>query len=208
MVETLTYAEQFQRDSYLYVPAVFGQFMVTRLAADVDAYGNEAAPWAGGWSLTARHGIHDRSDVWHQAVTDPKLVAIVEECLGGRAVIDQSTTVVKPPQNGQPFPMHQDSAFYGHGTQDYVIVTVYLDAMTPENGPIQFVPGSHQRGHRAHVREGNTKAHLPNVTLAESVPVYAKPGDVTLFHIHTIHGSAPNLSSTARRTVRLGYRRG
>ncbi len=212
----MTHAEQFARDSYLHVPAVFDAETVAELAAAVDADGNDAAAWVGDWlteedksrgvSLTARHDIHERWEAWRRAVSNPALLELVRGCLGGAPVLDKTTTVVKPPETGQPFPMHQDSAYYGHGATDYVIVTVYLDAMTPENGPIQFVPGSHQRGHRAHVRDG--KAYLPNVTLAESVPVYAKPGDVTLFHIHTIHGSAPNRSSAVRRTVRVGYRRG
>ena len=212
----MTHRELFMRDSYLHVPGMFHQREVAELAAAVDADGSEAPAWVGGWltdadrdrgvSLKARHGIHERWSVWDKAVSYPRLLAIVDECLGGRSVLDQATTVVKPPETGQPFPMHQDSAYYGKGETDYVIVTIYLDAMTPENGPIQFVPGSHIGGHRAHVRDG--KAYLPNVSLNESVPVYAQPGDVTLFHIHTIHGSAPNLSKAARRTVRVGYRRG
>jgi hypothetical protein len=211
------YRDAFQRDSYVHMAAVFDAETVAVLAKDVDTYGrSENKAWKGAWltrddkdrgvSLQAKHGIHLSSAAWAKAVADPTLLELVGECLGGRPVLDQTTTVVKPPETGQPFPMHQDSAYYGSDTNDYVIVTVYLDEMTSENGPIQFVPGSHRGGHREHVRDG--KLYLPDVSLSDSVPVYAKPGDVTLFHIHTIHGSAPNHSSRPRRTVRVGYRRG
>jgi ectoine hydroxylase-related dioxygenase (phytanoyl-CoA dioxygenase family) len=209
-------AETFRRQSYVHVPRLFDAETVDRLAAAVDADGVEEKAWRGGWltdddkrrgvSLTAKHDIHRRSAAWAAAVGDPALLALVGACLGGTPVLDQTTTVVKPPHTGQPFPMHQDSAYYGHGVTDYVIVTVYLDAMTPRNGPIQFVPGSHLGGHRPHTDDG--KKYLPGVTLEDSVPVYAQPGDVTVFHIHTIHGSAPNVSDSVRRTVRVGYRRG
>lgn len=209
-------AEQFHQDSYLHVQSVFNEQTVSRLAAALDADStDEEKAWNGGWltpddirrgvSLKARHGVHERHQVWADAVKDPVLLGIVRQCLGAEPVLDNCTSVVKPPEKGQPFPMHQDSAYYGQGLTDYVIVTIYLDRMTTENGPIQFVPGSHRGGHKPHIREG--KFYLPEYSLEQSVPVYASPGDITVFHLHTIHGSAPNVSSAQRRTVRVGYRR-
>lgn len=206
-------ASWYRLHGYVHVPGVFTEEL-PRLIDALDAITLEQRPWRGTWlspeeqaqpiALDVKHEIHRLSSVWGDALQTPDLLQVIEACLGQNAILDQSCVVNKPPAVGQRFPMHQDSAYYGPKDGRYVIVTVYLDDATRENGPIQFVDGSHLLGALAHTVEG--KAYLPQYTLGDSIPVYAKAGDVTLFSINTIHGSGPNLSPAVRRTVRVGYR--
>ncbi len=118
---------------------------------------------------------------------------------------------IKPPQNGHPFPMHQDNPFYHHSNGRYVDTLVHLDDTCHANGEIRFLAGSHKAGALPHITQTETgpcTPHLPTdvYKLEDTVPVPAKRGDVVLFSIHTIHGSYINTTKQPRRLVRVGYR--
>lgn len=205
-------AAEFNDRGFVHVPDLFTSADIAALTDAVEGAKMESRPWTGPWlkhgehvTLDIHREIHRTSPVWADALSQPHVRELVSACLGGKSVeVVASMVVTKPPKTGQPFPLHQDSAYYASGTNDYVIMTVYLDPCTEHNGPIRFVPKSHTHGAIEHVR-GGVKRHLPSYRFEDSVPVMAKPGDVTLFHIHTVHCSAPNLSDAPRRTVRVGY---
>lgn len=203
-------AAQYQSQGYLHVPGIFAECL-TALRDAFATFRLQQSAWSGEWrngdtsqiDLHILHDIHHKSMPWRDVLTRPDVLSIVQACLGATPRLAATCVVSKPPSTGQSFPMHQDSAYYGPDDGRWVCMTVYLDDATPDNGPIQFVPGSHLNGKLEHVRKG--KAYLPDYRLEDSVPVYAKAGDVTLFSIHTIHGSGPNRSQDVRRTVRVGY---
>jgi ectoine hydroxylase-related dioxygenase (phytanoyl-CoA dioxygenase family) len=172
--------------------------------------------WRGPWltpgqqvALRTEHGVHGRPPMDRLCVNE-RLIAHLTAVMHGRhPVIDQSTVVTKPPTIGQPFPLHQDAHFYGQKIQDYAIVTIVLDAFTDDNGPIRFLRGSHRRGLIKHTREhGSNKPGLPRdeYNLDDTDVVLANAGDCLVFSVYTVHGSAPNTSPRARRTIRVGYR--
>ena len=97
---------------------------------------------------------------------------------------------------------HQDFAYTPHTNDDVVTALLMLDDMTPDNGCLMVVPGSH-RGPVYSLFEGErfTGFIAPAVerSLREhEVPVLGSAGSVCLMHTRLAHGSEPNRSSAPR----------
>ena len=151
------------------------------------------------------------SAAWARATSNAKLAGVLRCLLGDAVELHHTTMHVKPPERGQPFPLHQDWPFYPHTDDRYVDVLLHLDDTSHENGEICFLPGSHLGGPLQHVTvAGGTMCppHLPTdkYRLADTTPVPARRGDVVCFNINTVHGSYLNTTSEPRRLVRMGYR--
>jgi ectoine hydroxylase-related dioxygenase (phytanoyl-CoA dioxygenase family) len=156
--------------------------------------------------LSALHELQHYSAAWARALLQPRLVDAVADLIGPEVEFHHSTLHAKAPEYGTPFPMHQDHPFYPHEDGRYVDAIVHVDAATEANGCLKFLAGSHRLGALEHVRIGSP--HLPpeQYRLEDAVSCPAAPGDVVLFSIHTIHGSALNTTPEWRRLVRIGYR--
>ncbi|MBI2302702.1 MAG: phytanoyl-CoA dioxygenase family protein [Armatimonadetes bacterium] len=224
-------AEQvaFYHDSgFVRAPQVFAPERMEALADELDrvtdAWAEETPGWVGPWrrvymdeeterrsTLVAANDFHIHDGAWLQAILDPAILDCVAQLLGPVIELHHTTLHHKPPQTGHPFPMHQDSPFYQHADGRYVDALVHLDDTCHANGEIRFMPGSHKLGHLEHVLEtadGPCTPHLPTdrYSLADTVPVPARRGDVVFFSIYTIHGSYINTTDRIRRMVRVGYR--
>lgn len=181
--------------------------------------------WTGDWrksymdeSIEKKATLRSMHDLWlysasfARAVTNSQLVNAVTDLIGPNVELHHSTMHVKPPSTGQPFPLHQDNAFYVHENERYVDALIHLDDTRHENGEIRFLDRSHHDGPLDHIRHTASgeqcTPHLPTDRwrLENTVPVPAERGDVVLFDIFTIHGSYLNQTDHARRMVRVGYR--
>lgn len=218
----------FAESGYLHVPQVFGEEETDQLADDLDRliqdWSFEAA-WIGPWreayldaelaksiKLSALHDLQLYSAAWARAVVNPRLAEVLSALLGGEVEFHHTTMHVKPPEQGAPFPMHQDHPFYPHADARYVDVLLHLDDTFHENGEIRFLVGSHKQGPLQHIVEGPngepSQPYLPpdRYRLEDANPVPAKRGDVVCFSINTVHGSYMNVTDRPRRLVRMGYR--
>lgn len=220
-------AELFWEQGFLHVPGVFTPDETALLAEDLDVLIEQWAldtPWQGPWreallgaelagsiELKSLHDLQLYSRSWAEAILHQKLAAVLGSLLGGEVEFHHTTMHVKPPERGQPFPLHQDWPFYPHEDSRYVDVLCHLDDTSHENGEIRFLPGSHKLGPLQHITvSGGTVCtpHLPTESyrLEDTVAVPAKRGDIVCFNINTIHGSYLNRTSRPRRLVRMGYR--
>jgi len=129
----------------------------------------------------------------------------------------------KPAVLGSEKPWHQDMAFAPEGfTQRYrnvVTAWVAVDPATPENGCLQFVPGSHLTGILPHIgddertggqprKERAVEPHVdPDVLTAypEPAAVPLDPGSAVVFDGMIVHRSAANESCAPRRAVSFVY---
>lgn len=148
---------------------------------------------------------------------DPRFSRILDPLIGGQArqIINQlhwktpgSSFVVnfhRDRENRQPPEAFRELA------RSYIQTGLPVDPMTPENGALLVVPGSHRDPHAKPLRRGGSNfggAGLDFSQLADSgygeadlLPVYADAGDVVLWHVDTIHGSGPNRSPTMDRCL-------
>jgi hypothetical protein len=220
--------ESYNEHGFLHIHQVFTPTEVDELSDELDKLVREWAMTSPGWTgpwrrvymteevekkakLTAMHDLQFYSAAWMRAVTNRRLVQAMSDLLGPNVELHHSTLHIKPPEAGQPFPMHQDNPFYSHTNNCYVDCLVHLDDTFHENGEIRFLDGSHKLGALDHItqtEEGPCSPHLPTdkYRLSDTVPVPAKRGDVVCFNIFTIHGSYINTTDKPRRLVRVGYR--
>lgn len=138
----------------------------------------------------------------------------------------------KMPGDGVAFDWHQDIQHRDKGVVDgnetwrdvtgrgsYVQTLLLVDDMTPENGPLQFLPAAavplDARGRlkSAHDDYSSTPGAtlLPSssssssIDASRAITVTGQAGDVLVFGPYAVHGSLPNTSTTPRRVLINGY---
>ncbi len=141
----------------------------------------------------------------------PGIAACLQQLWGGRGVrFDISKLNMKSPGVGSPVEWHQDWAFYPHTNDDLAAVGVMLDDITPANGPMQVVPGSHNGPVFDHHVDGQfcgaIDALAPGLRLEAAQSCLGPAGSITIHHVRAVHGSAPNRSGDPRRFLLLQYR--
>ncbi len=145
---------------------------------------------------------------------DPRLVSMATQLLGASTaeqLINQAH--FKFPGDQVAFEWHQDSKHrrYGtdlwtdiNGTGSFVETATAVDPMALQNGPLQFIPGSHRQGH---ISPDPDTGQLPEASYdpAQAVTVTMEPGSVALFGPYVIHGSPPNRGDRPRRLFLNGF---
>jgi hypothetical protein len=219
----------FWAHGYLTMGGVFSPAEVEELRNELDwamdVWAIREKGWSGPWreallgssaaekaELIHLGDPHFYSAAWLRAMTNPAVVDAVAELLESEFVeCHHSMLLVKPPETGQPFPTHQDEAYYPHETIRYVSAMIHLDDTNAQNGELRFLDGSHRLGPLPHITEtaeGPCHPHLPvgEYRLDETTAVPAKAGDVIFMTIRTVHGSYLNCSREFRALCRVGYR--
>ncbi len=145
---------------------------------------------------------------------DPRLIDIASQILGGHEfdqLINQAH--FKFPGDGVAFDWHQDSRHRRYGTDlwtdvdgrgSFVEMVTAVDEMTLDNGPLEFIPGSHQLGH-IECPPGSSQLPSDCFDAATATAVTLQPGDVAAFGAFVIHGSQPNRSERPRRSFLNGF---
>jgi hypothetical protein len=124
----------------------------------------------------------------------------------------------KRPHDGVTFGWHQDIQHRdkGNGTWtdvngrgSFVQTIIALDDMTPDSGPLMFVPGSAKWG-RVDCSDETAEAGFATSKPAkfrdkQAVTIGARPGDVLFFGPYTVHASFENTSQHYRRILINGY---
>jgi hypothetical protein len=123
----------------------------------------------------------------------------------------------KRPRDGVVFDWHQDIQHRDkgdgmwtdvNGCGSFVQTLIVLDEMTPDSGPLQFIPGSSKWG-RVDFGDGagGKPPQATNGTAreADAVTISAQPGDTLFFGPYTAHASFENTSDRYRRVLINGY---
>lgn len=125
----------------------------------------------------------------------------------------------KRPRDGVVFDWHQDIQHRDkgegtwtdvNGSGSFVQTLIVLDEMTPDSGPLLFIPGSAKWGRVDFGNSGDDYASRvtkrpPQFREEDAVMITAEPGDTLLFGPYTVHASFENLSNHYRRVLINGY---
>jgi phytanoyl-CoA hydroxylase len=168
--------------------------------------------WGSAKTVTAEktklQHLHDTQfydAAFSRLLVDPRFTDVAAEVLGVPNVqLHHTKLFVKPPENGSPFPLHQDYPFFPHTFHRVAAAIFHFDDAPVEKGCVRVVPGSHLHGPRTHDPEGGY--HLPDVPFETAVPLPAEAGDVLFFSYLTVHGSGVNVSDEARTTWLVQFR--
>ena len=142
--------------------------------------------------------------VFQKALEHPGILDVVEQLIGPGIRYLTTKMNMKSPGVGSPVEWHRDWAFYPHTHDDILAVGVAIDAMTVENGCLLVVPGSHRGPVYEHHEDGVFIGAIgESIDESEVVPVTVDAGGISIHHVRTLHGSAPNRSADPRRLLLL-----
>ena len=139
------------------------------------------------------------------------ILDIVEQLIGNgiRLTHPNGKINIKAAEYGSPVEWHQDWAGYPHTNDDLLSVSIPLDDVELENGPLLMIPGSHRGPVYSHHSNGVFCSAIDPVRdpldYDKAVPLTGKAGTVSFHHVRTIHGSALNTSARSRRLLIYQY---
>jgi len=146
---------------------------------------------------------HKVDPLFMELVRSENILAPVRDLLGPSVRFLNSKLNMKSAGYGAAVEWHQDWAFYPYSNDDVLAVGVMLDDMTPDNGPMLMLPGTHRGAVHDHHTDGRfcgaidpTAAALD---LSAARPVLGRAGSISLHHVRLVHGSDLNRSGRDRR---------
>jgi phytanoyl-CoA hydroxylase len=211
----------YRENGYLLVKGVFDSAEVEQMRIGVERIIERAAKakkdanhaWQGDYLppdqlkklvLKGFHDVHYHDAAFTRAMIHPKMVSVLTKLIGDNVHIHHSKMLVKPPENGAAFPMHQDYPYFPHENHTMTAASVHLDDANTENGCLHVIPGSHKQGPLPHV--GSHYLNHKEYPISMGTPCIAEAGDVLFFNYLTIHGSDCNRSQRTRRNVLFQYK--
>ena len=145
------------------------------------------------------------SEKWLEFATHPGLITIARQLIGDDIILWGTTIFGKPAHCGKETPWHQDGDYYPIKPLEVLTIWIPLDDVTPENGPMKFIPGSH----KAHKLFSHSWVHGSDKTINMVVdpehfdettaePLLLRAGQVSFHDDYMINGSAANRTDRRR----------
>ncbi|MDE0991469.1 MAG: phytanoyl-CoA dioxygenase family protein [Pseudomonadales bacterium] len=132
------------------------------------------------------------------------------ECLIGPDIILTNTVLfIKEPNSLHHVTYHQDATYMGLEPQDSLTAWIALTESTRENGCVRMIQGSHLLDIQQHIDtfgEDNILTRgqqIENIDEERALDIELEPGQMSLHHARTIHGSRPNKSANRRIGIAL-----
>ena len=139
-----------------------------------------------------------------EIVHHPVILDVVEDVIGEDILAWGSVLFVKEPDSAAHVSWHQDYTYMGLDPHDGVSVWLALSPSNEECGCMQMLPGTHLDGIRPHrdtfgenniLTRGQT---IDDLDTSRALSLVLEPGQISLHHPRTIHGSQPNRSQHRR----------
>jgi ectoine hydroxylase len=212
--------KDFDELGYLVMPDCFSEEEVAVLRSEAEAIyrTDRQEVWRekSGAPRTA-FAAHTYNEAFGILGRHPRLIRPLEQFFGEPVYMHQFKINAKAAFDGEVWQWHQD---YGTWKRDdgmpearAMNISVFLDEVMPINGPLMFIPRSHQRGTLAAGHDKATTSYplwtldKETVTkLVEDGGIVAptgKPGTVLMFHGNLAHASPPNMTPYPRKIVYL-----
>lgn len=142
----------------------------------------------------------------------PAILDRVEALLGSDIVVFSTSMFCKPPRSAKFVSWHQDLTYWRLTGTEAVTVWLALSPATRQSGCMRMLPGSHLRELVPHrdtfnrdnlLTRGQSIVEIPNDN--DVVDVELLPGQFSVHHGHTFHGSHPNRSHDRRIGISINY---
>ena len=146
----------------------------------------------------------DHDPVFWDLLAEGPLGDLAADLLGPDVKFYQSKLNFKSAVGGTEVRWHQDAPFFPHTNSAVLTIGVYLDECSPQQGPLETLPGSHRGPLYTHYDEqgewrGEIRASEARGLAVEQAEVFGGPaGSVTAHNYRTVHGSKPNLGDAPR----------
>jgi hypothetical protein len=149
----------------------------------------------------------------HEIGVMDSILDVVEGVLGPDIMLYSTELLIKEARTKNVVTMHQDLTYWGMGEIDGLTTAwLALSPATRESGCMDFVQASHKNPILPHEDSFDDHNLLSrgqeikvDVSPEDRVAVELEPGEISLHHGLTIHGSGPNVSNDRRIGVVLRY---
>ncbi|MBT6656745.1 MAG: phytanoyl-CoA dioxygenase family protein [Proteobacteria bacterium] len=176
------------------------------LKAEVEAaeqrYPDELGP-------TNRNNPHLAFQFIDAVAHHPVIVEAVCDLMGPEILLYGSVLFFKEPNSKGFVSWHQDCTYMGLVPHAFVTPWLALTPSNPELGCIKVIPGSHKgevMNHSDTFGEDNILTRgqaIQEIDESKAVDLILKPGQMSMHHAKTVHGSMPNQGDQRRMGIAL-----
>lgn len=224
----------FDQHGFVSLPSFFDADEVRALQAELDAQ----LAWAASHpddprlvrepdadALRSIFAVHQTSTRFEALARDPRLIAIARQILDDDVYLHQTRLNLKPGFDGKEFWWHSDFETWHHEdgmpTMRCFSCVIALSDVTPHNGPVLFLPGSHRtfvgcvgetpdENHQTSLRRQTIGVPSRDAITALSqkhglVGPTGPAGTVVLFDCNLLHASNGNVTPDPRHHLFFVY---
>lgn len=216
--------EQFHRDGFLVVEGVLSSGEIAALQQDFDQWVEESRGHDQGWGETidgrARFDLEadhrpdhpslrrvssptEISTAYQQVALHSKMALIAAKLIGASGSrFHHSKINSKLPHTATQVKWHQDFPFTPHSNDDIVTALLMVSDVTPQNGPLNVVPGSHKGPLWSHWHDQRFTGAVADQVVEQHcqapVACFGPAGSVCFMHTRLLHASSPNETELPR----------
>ena len=200
--------QAYEQDGYLIVRGILDAPLIQELNSHIDwliEHHPDLRP------ETLGHWLIADDPFWVRFITDERLLDLAEVLVGPDIACFAADYIAKPPRQGLPLQWHQDGPYWPLEPMEVATVWFAVSASKRENGCVRVIPGSHRGGVLQHAKDEDvssllgTKLTADMVDESSAIDIELEPGDVSVHHPLTIHGSNANTSEKWRRGGSIQY---
>jgi len=175
----------------------YGQCIDGRPRFDLEAGHSSAKP-----KLRRVNNPAEVSEEYRGVAFGARMADYAAELIGPDIKFHHCKINVKQPHSETRVGYHQDFAYTPHTNLDLAEALLLLDDMTPENGCLKVVPGSHREGQLSLWHGGRFTGEIDAALVSgfeqRTESILAPAGSVCIMHPLLLHGSGPNVSDRPR----------
>ena len=207
--------EHYWEDGFLFPLQVFDETEAAQYRAELEAIERDWLPADLPLPLNTYKRVNAQCvmPLAARLAQNPRVLNAVEGILGPNLMIWSAEFFIKEPYTTHIVGMHQDLTYWGMGeTSDQVTAWIALSPATVQSGCMEFVAGSHKNPimpHNDTFSENNLLSRGQEIAVdvadSDKTPIELQPGQMSLHHGLTIHGSGPNTSDDRRIGFAIRY---
>jgi len=213
--------EEYRREGYLFFPGLFTPAEIKTLNDEVPKlYAEERQENVrekGSTAVRTNFAAHTYNDAYRRLGRHPRLIEPAQQILSDGVYIHQFKINGKAAFDGDVWQWHQD---YGTWFNDddmpdarAMNIAVFLEDVNEFNGPLMFIPRSHQKGRFDAGHDLSTTSYplwtIDNATITRLVAdggiisPKGPAGSMMMFHCNLVHASGSNMTPWNRTIVYL-----
>lgn len=216
---TLQQIEEYRQNGFLFIKNALTTQQLTRLQEVTESLIRESATvtnsnerfdlddghTASNPRLTRIKLPHTLDQIYWETIRSENILSLIKPLIGDNIRLHTSKLNTKASAGGTAVEWHQDWAFYPHTNDDLLAVGIMLEDVTEESGPLMAIPGSQKGPILDHSRDGIFCGAIdptdPMFDIEKAHSITGPAGSLSIHHVRTLHGSAPNHSKTARKIL-------
>ncbi len=182
---------------------------------EVDFYKNKLITFMddNNWKLNAitRHKPHLYLNWANELAKSEKIIENIKPLLGDDILLWYSVLFVKPAKTTAYVPWHQDATYWALNKNEGLTLWLALSEVNPENGCVDYIPGSHRWDsfdHSINNNADNLLARGQEISGFDSQnkkSILLKPGQASIHDVSLLHSSQANNSQQPRLGIAFRY---